>query len=201
MNRNSVRNRPTPSAPYSSAFAASDGLPTLASSGMRWPSLVAPGLPRSSLAAAARDLAASAAAISSSLGVHHDLTLGCVDDDVGAVLKFGGFGGGDDRDDATGARQNGGVGGRTAWEVTMARVLLMSSAAVSAGDRSSATSTNGVSLTGRPGAGAPMRSAITRWPTSCRSAARSAGSRRWRGTCLRPRRSLPARRARRSCPG
>ena len=46
--------------------------------------------------------------------VHHDLTLGCVDDDVGAVLKFGGFGGGDDRDDATGARQNGGVGGRTA---------------------------------------------------------------------------------------
>ena len=52
--------------------------------------------------------------------VHHDLTLGCVDDDVGAVLKFGGFGGGDDRDDATGARQNGGVEVGPPWEVTMA---------------------------------------------------------------------------------
>ena len=34
MNRNSERNRPTPSAPYSSAVLPSEGLPTLASSGM-----------------------------------------------------------------------------------------------------------------------------------------------------------------------
>ena len=174
MNRNSVRNRPTPSAPYSSAFAASDGLPTLASSGIRWPSLVAPGLPRSSLAAAARDLAASAAAISSSLGFTTISPLAAL---TMTLVPFSSSAASAAETTATMPRAR----ARMAvwevgppWEVTMARVLLMSSAAVSAGDRSSATSTNGVSLTGRPGAGAPMRSAITRWPTSCRSAARSA---------------------------
>ena len=174
MNRNSVRNRPTPSAPYSSALAASAGLPTLASSGMRWPSLVEPGLPRSSLAAAARDLAASAAAISSSVGSTTSSPLAALTTTVVPSVRFSASAA---ETTATMPRAR----ARMAvcevgppCEVTMARVLLMSSAAVSAGERSSATSTNGVSLCGRPGAGAPIRSAITRWPTSCRSAARSA---------------------------
>ena len=45
-NRYSVRNSPTPSAPASSARAASSGLRILASSAIRWPSRVAAGRPR-----------------------------------------------------------------------------------------------------------------------------------------------------------
>ena len=174
MNRNSVRNRPTPSAPYSSALAASAGLPTLASSGMRWPSLVEPGLPRQFLGCGRAGLGGFGCGDLLFGRVDDQFALGRIDDHGGAVGRFSASAA---ETTATMPRAR----ARMAvcevgppCEVTMARVLLMSSAAVSAGERSSATSTNGVSLCGRPGAGAPIRSAITRWPTSCRSAARSA---------------------------
>ncbi len=114
MNRNSVRNRPTPSAPYSSAFAASDGLPTLASSGIEVAVLGGARLATQFLGCGGTGLGGFGGGDLVFVGFTTISPLAALTMTLVPFSSSAASAAETTATDATGARQNGGVGGRTA---------------------------------------------------------------------------------------